>query len=85
MNLHIDTKSNIRRDFAGHSLRAGLATAVASVGVPERDIMTQTGHKLFATLRKYIREGSLFLKTRRGGWANDANSVRGITKPAPET
>ena len=48
------------RDLAGHSLRAGLATAAA--GVSERAIMAQTGHRSLATLRKYIREGSLFLE-----------------------
>jgi site-specific recombinase XerD len=50
------------RDLAGHSLRAGLATAAAAAGVPERAIMAQTGHRALATLRKYIREGSLFLE-----------------------
>jgi hypothetical protein len=29
--------------FAGHSLRAGLATAAAAAGVSERSIMSQTG------------------------------------------
>ena len=48
-------------DLAGHSLRAGLATAAAAAGVPERAIMAQTGHRSLGTLRKYIREGSLFL------------------------
>jgi site-specific recombinase XerD len=50
------------KDLAGHSLRAGLATAAAAAGVPERAIMAQTGHRSLATLRKYIREGSLFLE-----------------------
>ncbi len=50
------------RDLAGHSLRAGLATAAAAAGVSERSIMAQTGHRSLATLRKYIREGSLFLE-----------------------
>lgn len=49
-------------EFAGHSLRAGLATAAARAGVPERAIMAQTGHRSLTTLRKYIREGSLFLE-----------------------
>ncbi|MGA3076196.1 MAG: tyrosine-type recombinase/integrase [Bryobacteraceae bacterium] len=49
-------------DLAGHSLRAGLATAAAAAGVSERAIMAQTGHRSLATLRKYIREGSLFLE-----------------------
>lgn len=46
--------------YAGHSLRAGLATAAANAGVSERSIMAQTGHRSVATVRKYIREGSLF-------------------------
>jgi site-specific recombinase XerD len=50
------------RNLAGHSLRAGLATAAAAAGVPERSIMAQTGHRSLATLRKYIRQGSLFLE-----------------------
>jgi hypothetical protein len=53
--------AGIPADYAGHSLRAGLATAAAA-GVPERAIMAQTGHRSLATLRKYIREGSLFLE-----------------------
>jgi integrase len=47
-------------DYSGHSLRAGLVTAAAMAGVSERVIMQQTGHKNTATLRRYIREGSLF-------------------------
>jgi site-specific recombinase XerD len=43
---------------AGHSLRAGLATAAAAAGVPERVIANTTGHKGTAMLRRYIREGS---------------------------
>ena len=45
---------------AGHSLRAGLATAAAAAGVSERAIAATTGHKGTAMLRRYIREGSLF-------------------------
>jgi len=47
-------------EVSGHSLRAGLATSAAAVGVPERVIAEQTGHKGTAMLRRYIREGSLF-------------------------
>jgi integrase len=47
-------------NFAGHSLRAGLATAAAMAGVSERAIQEQTGHKSLAMLRRYIRAGSLF-------------------------
>lgn len=47
--------------FAGHSLRAGLCTTAARSGVSERAIMNQTGHRSSATLRRYIRDGNLFL------------------------
>lgn len=48
--------------YAGHSLRAGLATAAALGGASERAIMNQTGHRSLATVRRYIREGSLFVE-----------------------
>ena len=46
--------------YAGHSLRAGLATSAAIAGASERAIMTQTGHRSAAMVRRYIRDGSLF-------------------------
>jgi integrase len=46
--------------YSGHSLRAGLATAAAIAGASERAIMTQTGHRSAAMLRRYIRDASLF-------------------------
>ena len=46
--------------FAGHSLRAGLATSAAAAGASERSIMDQTGHRLVQMVRRYIRDGSLF-------------------------
>jgi integrase len=46
--------------YAGHSLRAGLATSAAAADVPERVIAQQTGHRSMAVLRRYIRSGSLF-------------------------
>lgn len=46
--------------YAGHSLRAGLATSAAAAGVAERAIMAQTGHKSVNMVRRYIRDGSLF-------------------------
>src|SRR6266851_149795 len=46
--------------YAGHSLRAGLATSAAAAGASERVIMSQTGHRSAYVVRKYIREGSLF-------------------------
>jgi site-specific recombinase XerD len=46
--------------FAGHSLRAGHATAAAMAGASERSIMAQTGHRSVQMVRRYIRDGSLF-------------------------
>lgn len=46
--------------YAGHSLRAGLATAAAAAGAPERAIMAQTGHRSVTSMRRYIRAGTLF-------------------------
>ncbi|MHB9134226.1 MAG: site-specific integrase [Armatimonadota bacterium] len=46
--------------YSGHSLRAGLATSAAAAGVEERVIMKQTGHRSERTVRRYIRDGSLF-------------------------
>ncbi|MGA2132390.1 MAG: site-specific integrase [Bryobacteraceae bacterium] len=46
--------------YAGHSLRAGLATQAAMNGANEWAIMKQTGHRSLTTVRKYIREGTLF-------------------------
>jgi integrase len=52
--------------YAGHSLRAGLATAAAAAGVDERTIMAQTGHKSEKMVRRYIRDGELFRKNAAG-------------------
>jgi integrase len=54
-------------DFAGHSLRSGLATSAAAAGKSERAIMNQTGHRNVTTVRRYIRDGSLFLDNAAGG------------------
>lgn len=48
------------REYAGHSLRAGLATQAYMNGANEWAIMQQTGHRSLAMVRKYIRAGSLF-------------------------
>lgn len=50
------------RKYAAHSLRAGLITQAAMAGVSERAIQDQSGHKSLAVMRRYIREGSLFLE-----------------------
>src|SRR6266849_3701087 len=41
--------------YAGHSLRAGHATAAARSGASERSIMNQTGHRSVQMVRRYIR------------------------------
>lgn len=53
--------------YAGHSLRAGLATSAAAAGVSERAIMNQTGHRSAAMVRRYIRDGSLFRENAAAG------------------
>lgn len=46
--------------YAGHSLRAGFATAAARAGKPDRSIQKQTRHRSARTLAEYVREGRLF-------------------------
>lgn len=46
--------------YAGHSLRAGHATAAAIGGASERSIMHQTGHRSVQMVRRYIRDANLF-------------------------
>jgi integrase len=46
--------------YAGHSLRAGFATQAFLNGAAEVSIMRQTRHQSLNTLRKYIRDRSLF-------------------------
>jgi len=55
------------QEFAGHSLRSGLATAAAIAGKSERAIMNQTGHRSTATVRRYIRDGNLFRENAAEG------------------
>jgi len=52
--------------YAGHSLRAGHATAAAIAGASERSIMRQTGHRSIQMVRQYIRDGSLFRENSAG-------------------
>ncbi len=53
-------------EFAGHSLRSGLATSAAAAGASERSIMAQTGHRSVNMVRRYIRDGSLFRENAAG-------------------
>jgi integrase len=52
--------------YAGHSRRAGHATAAAIAGASERSIMNQTGHRSVQMVRRYIRDGSLFRENSGG-------------------
>jgi integrase len=56
--------------YAGHGLRAGLATSAAAGGASERVIMAQTGHRSADMVRRYIREGNL--------WRENAASLAGL-------
>ena len=53
--------------YAGHSLRAGLATSAAAAGVSERAIMNQTSHRSAAMVRRDIRDESLFSDNAASG------------------
>lgn len=46
--------------FSAHSLRAGFITSAAIAGIPERAIQDQSGHRSVTTLRRYIRDASIF-------------------------
>jgi integrase len=52
---------------SGHSLRAGFCTSAATADVPEWRIARQSRHKSIPTLRRYVREASIF----RGNAAGD--------------
>ena len=54
-------------DFAGHSLRAGFATAAARAGVPDRSIMRQGRWRSPASLDGYVRAGRLFDRDNPSG------------------
>jgi integrase len=52
--------------YAGHSLRAGLVTSAAQLGVPSWKIQQQTGHKSEAMLARYIRDANIFVNNAAG-------------------
>jgi hypothetical protein len=55
--------------YAGHSLRAALATNAAAAAASERVTMSQTGHRSAHMVRRYSRAGSLFRENAAGrGW-----------------
>ena len=48
------------KNYSGHSLRSGFATATAESGADERSIMAMTGHKTTQMVRRYIKEANIF-------------------------
>jgi integrase len=53
--------------FAGHSLRAGLATSAALAGKSERSIMQTTGHRSATMVRRYIRTAEIWRDNAAAG------------------
>ncbi|OXB94640.1 hypothetical protein B9L23_07135 [Parageobacillus galactosidasius] len=47
-------------DYAGHSLRSGLATSAAQEGMNDTSIMKQTGHKTRSMVDRYVQEGNRY-------------------------
>jgi hypothetical protein len=58
--LHLDLVEvlSLEGDFAGHSLRAGFATAAARAGCSEAGIMRHGRWKSVQIARRYIRQGA---------------------------
>ncbi len=52
--------------YAGHSLRAGLVTSAAQLGVSSWKIRQQTGHKSDTMLARYIRDANIFTDNAAG-------------------
>lgn len=52
--------------YAGHSLRSGLVTSAAKLGVSSWKIRAQTGHKSDAMLARYIRDANIFVDNAAG-------------------
>lgn len=53
-------------EYAGHSLRSGMATSASRAGASERSIMDQTRHRSVTMVRKYIQRGLLFADNAAG-------------------
>jgi integrase len=52
--------------YSGHSLRAGLVTSAAQMGVSSWKIRAQTGHASDAMLSRYIRDANIFVDNAAG-------------------
>ncbi len=60
MKKYLNLSGIENKNFAGHSLRSGFATAAAESGADERSIMAMTGHKTTQMVRRYIKEANIF-------------------------
>lgn len=63
---HVEAAGIDPERYAGHSLRAGLATSAAQAGVGLQDIAAQTRHKSLEMVRRYIRQAELFTNNAAG-------------------
>ncbi|MGA7178147.1 MAG: site-specific integrase [Thiobacillaceae bacterium] len=53
-------------EISGHSLRSGLVTSAAQIGVAAHKIQQQTGHRSADMLHRYIRDANLFENNAAG-------------------
>jgi site-specific recombinase XerD len=56
----------VAQEFAGHSLRSGLATSAAANGAAGHLIQKQLRHRKFETTARYIRSAELFKQNAAG-------------------
>ncbi len=54
------------KEISGHSLRSGLVTSAAQIGVAAHKIQQQTGHRSIEMLHRYIRDANLFENNAAG-------------------
>lgn len=54
------------QQYSGHSLRAGLVTSAAKLGVSSWKIRQQTGHRSDAMVARYIRDANIFVDNAAG-------------------
>ncbi|MED1205979.1 site-specific integrase [Heyndrickxia acidicola] len=54
---YIEALGMNEKDFAAHSLRSGLSTSAAMMGMTEMAIMKQTGHKTREMVDRYVQAG----------------------------
>jgi integrase len=52
--------------YSGHSLRAGLITSAAMLGVSIWKIKAQSGHRTDAMVARYVRDADLFVNNAAG-------------------